>query len=201
MLAFRAVCFWPGLPSAWHLGLARGLVIAIVFSWCVCGLLLATFVWPAWISIGLLRLLWLAAVSTWLVTSGRNLLCLRSMLETSSTSGAEMFVTAQAEYLAGNFFEAEAILLEILHQHPRDAEALLLLACVLRRTKRWQAALRRLGQLELIDAAAPWQYEIKREKCLIERDMATTNALDEQLHTLQSEPGDTALQSNTVPPI
>ena len=54
MLALRAVCFWPGLPSAWVSGLARGLLVAVAFSWCMCLLLLATFVWPDWIGGGLL---------------------------------------------------------------------------------------------------------------------------------------------------
>ncbi len=172
MLALRAICLWPGLPSAWFLGVARGLAVAIVFAWCLCGLLLATFIWPAWISVGVLRLLWLMALVTWLVAIVRNFLRITSLLEASSSQAAEAFVAAQGEYLAGNFFESEALLLEILHQHPRDAEALLLLVSVLRRTKRWPAALRRLGQLDLMDTSYRWQYEMKREKCLIERDMA-----------------------------
>ncbi|MEZ6080635.1 MAG: hypothetical protein R3C56_34665 [Pirellulaceae bacterium] len=46
-------------------GSVRSLLIALVFAWCVCGLLLATFVWPDWIAVSLLRLLWLTAIATW----------------------------------------------------------------------------------------------------------------------------------------
>jgi hypothetical protein len=178
MFALRAVCLWPGLPAAWGLGLARGLLTAVVFSWFLCFLLLATFVWPDWIGSGLLRLLWMIASLTWLYAAVRNHMNITSLLEVSDAECAQAFIDAQVEYLRGNWFEAEAILLEILHRHPRDAEATLLLVGVLRHTKRWSSALRRLEQLELIDGAAAWRFEIEREKGLIQRIMADDTVPD-----------------------
>ena len=174
-MALRAICLWPGLPAAWMLGIARSLMIALVYAWCVCGLLLVTFVWPDWIAANLLRLLWLAALATWIAAAFRNYLRLPGMLATSDAHSSQALVGAQQEYLRGNWFEAEASVLQILHQHPRDAEAMLLLVGILRRTQRFQPALRRLGQLELLEPAVRWQFEIQREKGWIERAMADQN--------------------------
>ncbi len=179
MMALRPVCLWPGLPAAWLMGVVRGLVIALVFSWCICWLLLATFVWPDWISVTILRLLWIVAIGTWIVSTVRNCLRLPSLLATGDARSSQTLVEAQSEYLQGSWFEAEGKLLQVLHSHPRDAEALLLLVGVLRRTKRYQAALRRLGQLELLDTSAPWQFEIQREKSLIE--LATVEELTKNM--------------------
>ncbi|MEO8268561.1 MAG: hypothetical protein ABI557_02505 [Aureliella sp.] len=174
-MALRAICLWPGLPAAWLLGLSRSLLIALVYAWCVCGLLLTTFVWPDWIAVSLLRMLWLAAMATWIGAAFRNCLRLPGMLATSDAHSSLALVGAQQEYLRGNWFEAEASVLQVLHDHPRDAESMLLLVGILRRTKRFQPALRRLGQLELLETAAGWHFEIQREKGWIARAMADEN--------------------------
>ncbi len=178
-MALRAICLWPGLPAAWMLGLSRSLVTALIYTWCVCGLLLATFVWPEWIAVSLLRLLWLVAVVTWIAASVRNCVRLPMLLATGDEHSSQALVGAQQEYLRGNWFEAEAGVLQVLHDHPRDAEALLLLVGILRRTQRFQPALRRLGQLELLETAARWHFEIQREKTWIERAMADENNSDQ----------------------
>ncbi len=74
---------------------------------------------------------------------------------------------AQTQYLQGNWFEAEAILLDLTKSDPGDMAAGLLLVGVLRHTHRQAAALRHLEQLCLYDAAAAWRFEIEREKQLI----------------------------------
>ncbi len=88
-------------------------------------------------------------------------------LDAGPVAGDDRFVRAQGEYLQGNWFEAESLLHAILADTPRDAEAHLLLASVLRHSRRWSAALRRLDQLELLDTSARWRYEILRERQLI----------------------------------
>lgn len=88
------------------------------------------------------------------------------------------FLLAQTDYLAGNWFEAEAKLLQILHDFPRDAESQLLLVGVLRHTRRFRPALRRLAHLETLDSALRWRHEIIRERAIIERRIA--EELEEQ---------------------
>lgn len=170
-MALRAICLWPGLPATWMLGVARSLLVALVYAWCICGLLLATFVWPDWIAVSLLRLLWMVAAATWSVATVRNCMYLPRLLATCDAHSSLTLVGAQQEYLRGNWFDAEASVLKVLRHHPRDAEALLLLVGILRRTQRFQPALRRLRQLESLQSAAMWHFEIQREKAWISRAM------------------------------
>lgn len=178
MFALRPVCLWPGLPQAWMLGVGRSLCIALGFTWGVCWLLLATFVWPDWVSTVALRILWCTAVLIWLVSTIRNCWYLPRLLATSDAHSSQALVEAQTEYLRGNWFEAEAKLLQVLHVHPRDAEALLLLVGVLRRTQRWQPALRKLKQLTLLESAYLWRFEIERERQLLERSQQLQSATE-----------------------
>ena len=172
MSALRTACLWPGFVAAWYQGVARGLFVATLFAWTLCVLLLATFIWPEWLALSLVRGLWVVVLVVWGVESVRNYWRLQSLLKPESAESQTAFSKAQSEYLHGNWFEAEALLLEIVHQNPRDAEALLLLVGVLRHSRRWQPALRRLKQLELLDTAARWQFEMQREMQLIDREMA-----------------------------
>jgi thioredoxin-like negative regulator of GroEL len=94
---------------------------------------------------------------------------LPQLLGRSDAKSDRQFEQAQQEYLRGNWFEAEAILLDLLQRFPRDIQAGLLLVGVLRHTQRWQPALRRLDQLQLIDGAQGWHFEIQRERQLIEK--------------------------------
>ncbi|QDV27152.1 hypothetical protein Q31a_55390 [Aureliella helgolandensis] len=172
MSALRTACLWPGFVAAWYQGVARGLFVATLFAWTLCVLLLATFIWPEWLALSLVRGLWVVVLVVWGVESVRNYWRLQSLLKPESAESQTAFSKAQSEYLHGNWFEAEALLLEIVHQNPRDAEALLLLVGVLRHSRRWQPALRRLKQLELLDTAARWHFEMQREMQLIDREMA-----------------------------
>ncbi len=162
-------CFWPGLTSAWHRGASSGLLMAVLYSWFLCGLLLATFFWTHWLSTWQLVTLWVAAVLIWLVGVVRAQWAWSATVRNYDHDTDQAFCQAQAEYLKGNWFEAEARLLEIVQHEPRDVAAGLLLVGVLRHTQRWQPALRRLEQLNLLDAAVPWHHEISQERMLIAR--------------------------------
>ncbi len=172
MTAVRYVTLWPGLAAAWYRGQLRGLLVALMFSWAICLVLLATFVWPAWISGWLVALVWGALGAYWLYEVVRAQFLVGTLMQDVAEDTSDSFVTAQREYLKGNWFEAEARLLEITREHPRDVAAGLLLVGVLRHTRRWQPALRRLEQLKLLDAAAAWQFELYREQDLISRAMS-----------------------------
>lgn len=181
--SFQLVCFWPGLAASWYRGVVQSLAIAIAFAWMVCVLLLATFVWPEWIGTWLLRGLWLVAFGIWSGGTMWNHMQLKHLLSDSSGSLTEEFMDAQEAYLRGDWFEAEAILLEIIEKSPRDAEAVLLLVGVLRHTKRWHPALRRLQQLELIENATPWRFEIIRERQFIEAALADEGQAEASIST------------------
>ena len=143
--------------------------MAIGYSWMICWLLLLTFVWPGWLSVWLSGALWGVAAVYWLYELVKlqisGLLPAHAIGEDLTTE----FALAQAEYLKGNWFDAEAKLLSILEREPDDVSAALLLVGVLRHTGRFRPALRRLEQIELRDAAANWRFEIQRESKLIEQ--------------------------------
>jgi hypothetical protein len=169
----RMACFWPGLAAAWYRGNTTSLATAIFSTWGIAFLLLATFVWPQWLSLLALRCLWLAALVVWFVAAVRSQWQFAQLMQVSKPLEAQDdFLVAQTDYLAGNWFESEAKLLQILHEFPRDAESQLLLVGVLRHTRRFKPALRRLAHLETLDSAARWRYEIARERQIIERRIA-----------------------------
>jgi hypothetical protein len=166
----RLSCFWPGLAWAWWHGSARGLLAAIGFGWTLTLLLLATFVWPGWFAPRWVGLLWLSLLVYWLVEIVRGQWTWTQLRRHGLPQpNDDRFTAAQREYLRGNWFEAESLLQEILHDAPRDAEAQLLLAGVLRHCRRWNAAARRLDFLEALDTASIWRFEIARERQHLQR--------------------------------
>jgi Tetratricopeptide repeat len=165
----RLSCFWPGLAQAWWRGSVSGLFAAVCFGWGLSILLLATFVWPNWFSPWLVSVCWLAMLVFWLVESARSHWHLGQLYaDAGPIPGDDRFTQARNEYLLGHWFEAEALLHAILTDSPRDAEAHLLLAGVLRHSGRLSSAFRRLDQLQLLDTAARWTFEIRRERQLLE---------------------------------
>ena len=169
----RLTCFWPGLAAAWYRGNTTSAALSIASMWAFSVLLLATFVWPQWMSALVFRGLWFIACVAWLFAVIQSQWQFkRMMLVAKPLEAKDNFLQAQVDYLAGNWFEAEAKLLQILHEFPRDAESQLMLVGVLRRTKRFRPALRRLAHLESLDSASRWRHEIRRERELIESRMA-----------------------------
>lgn len=165
----HVVCCWPGLAECWIRGNSRGLFAAILFSWTVCFVLLATFVWPEWLGTWSLRLAWMIVASIWLFSLVKSHINFSKLMGVPDSKAHDTFETAQQEYLRGNWYEAEAMLLDLLEKYPRDAEAILLLVGVLRHTQRFQPAIRRLDLLESLDTSAPWRFEIAQERKILER--------------------------------
>ena len=172
------VCFWPGLAELWCRGNPRALAAAVLFSWTVCLVLLATFFWPDWLGVWITRTLWIVVVVVWFASVIYSHLRFAAIVGSPDSKAQDAFQQAQMQYLQGNWFEAEAILLDLLERFPRDVESLLLLVGVLRHTQRWSPALRRLEMIESLDNAAFWRFEILRERQIIERKLAESIASD-----------------------
>jgi hypothetical protein len=178
MNGIRISCLWPGLAGAWHRGLTGSLAAAVVWAWAISVLLLATWFWTDWFPGWLVRSAWVVGALSWIVSSVVSHFRFASLFQITTPEQSRALERAQQEYLQGNWFEAEAILLEVVHRQPRDAECLLLLAGVLRQTRRWQPALRRLKQLEMLDTAAKWSFEVQQEKKMIEREISEDAATE-----------------------
>jgi cytochrome c-type biogenesis protein CcmH/NrfG len=74
-----------------------------------------------------------------------------------------LFPQALGEYLKGNWYEAESICHQLLRGKVRDVEAQLMLATILRHTGRYAEARARLDDLQRLDDAAKWEWEIANE--------------------------------------
>jgi len=160
-----ATYLWPGLPQLWFWGFGSGWILATGFAALLNLLLLASFVWVELLSPLHLRLGWLSvgllwagstAVSIWY--GGRE----PAFRGTTSTEG--LFRQALNEYLLGSWIEAEMILGRLLSLDPRDVEARLLLATLLRHTRRYPEALDQLDRLDRLRDAKAWAGEIAAER-------------------------------------
>lgn len=156
---------WPGLPQLWYWGFSSGLALAALSAALLNMLLLASLVWVEWLGPWQLRLGWTATGLLWIGSAGMSAWRGRGNPTPPQPACAEgLFRRALSEYLQGSWFEAEALLGQLLHVHPRDAEARLLLATLLRRTGRPQEALVQLSRLELLRDSEKWSLEIESER-------------------------------------
>ncbi len=172
----RLEYLWPGLPQLWHRGLWSGLILAAGFAVLLDLLLLSSFVWVELLSPRDLRLGWMAAGSLW---GASAILSLGFHRPAAGTSSADLvYREALKHYLQGSWFEAESSLGRLLRLTPRDVEGRLLLATVLRRTRRYDEALVQLDRLDRLRDATRWAREIADERQKIAERFAASAAAD-----------------------
>ena len=175
-IARWATYLWPGLPQLWNDGAWSGLALSIGFALLVDLLLVATLICHELLEPGVLRFGWLALGLAWvssLVLMGWGE---RTRAAQIHAPGQEdLFRRALGEYLKGSWFEAESLCRQVLVGHPRDVDARLLTATVLRRSKRYQAARHELAELERIESAARWRAEIEQEQQLLDELIASAS--------------------------
>ena len=177
-----ATYLWPGLPQLWTEGAWSGLACALAFSALLNLLVLASFVWEELLPGPLVVAGWVAAVVAWVAA----IMVTRRMRpqareETTAAPVEDLFCAAVSEYLQGHWFEAETLLGRIFEHRPRDVEARLLLATLLRRTRRCSEAREQLSRLERIESASSWCVEIAREKQLLSQTTPKSMSWAEQM--------------------
>jgi tetratricopeptide (TPR) repeat protein len=79
-----------------------------------------------------------------------------------------LFIQAQREYLGGHWEEAEGLLRQRIQRQPRDMESRLLLATLLRHSRRLDEAAQQLDEMDRYDEAIEWSFESGRERQLID---------------------------------
>jgi tetratricopeptide (TPR) repeat protein len=167
----------------WGLALAAG--FAVLFDL----LFAASYVWVELFSPRELRLGWMAAGVVW----GAAAILSFGFRDASptSTSAERWYREALREYLQGSWFEAEALLRRLLRSYPRDVEGRLLLATLLRRTKRPDEALDELDRLDRLRDAATWSREIAdlrqriAESFAVGHDAQSTSADESSEHVAE----------------
>ena len=175
-------CAWPGLPALWLRGRWSGLGWAALFTVTFDTALLATFVWPEWLSWAMTATLWIATASLWTLGFWHSLTQLPALLGTRIDPTADQkLVEAQTAYLQGQYYEAEQTLRRLLHLQPDDPEARLLLASIYRRTARKREAEGAIKRLLESPGGGRWLFETTRLKAAIAE-------MDDEPATKPSEP-------------
>ena len=157
-----AVGMWPGLPQLWRRGDWSALALALGFALLLNLVLLTTFVWTELVVPGVGVIAWFVVAGFWLVSFVGFL---RTGIGRANSAAAQedLFPTAIAEYLKGNWYDVEQICQRLLRRNDHDVDAQLLLATACRHTVRYDEAQRRLEHLATLDAAGKWAWEIRDE--------------------------------------
>lgn len=172
------LCSWPGLPGLWYRGQASSLLVAAGFSILLNLALVSTFLWPWSLGETFPLVTWPIILLVWMTSACVTYKSLPDLMsvspipthpeDRSSISNDTLFIQAQSEYLKGHWPEAESLLRRNLQTSPRDIEARLLLATLLRHNRRLDDASEELENLLKYDQSINWISEIRREQKLIE---------------------------------
>lgn len=182
---------WPGLPQIWSDGSWSALALAAAFAVLVNLALLATLVWSELFPPGLRRLAWLLAAVFW---GGSAVWSYwrdgRSRSPDDPGRWEDPFREAIDHYLQGNWLETEQALRGLLDANPRDLDAGLMLATLLRGTGRVDEAARQLDRLWRQEGSEKWELEIRRERALL--DEARGQGVTQSVETTEARPAEVA---------
>lgn len=160
------LCLWPGAGGVYRQGRWSFLTIALVFGFVLCTVVSINFYWSELLT-GTLR--WGTYIMLgflWLVLSGQSTRLEKrcNTLRLPPPPNKDVFLDAQQHYLQGNWFEAECCLNILIQKNPWDIEAMLMLATLYRHKERYDEAENLLRELERLEDATRWKFEIRTEK-------------------------------------
>ena len=160
------MCLWPGSGGVWRQGRWSFLTIALLYGFVLCGVVATNYYWTELLT-GIFR--WGTYIMlgfVWLVLSSQSSRLEKRCdhLRLPPSPDKDTFPDAQQHYLQGNWFEAECCLNILLQKNPRDIEAMLMLATLYRHKERYDEAGNLLQELERLEDAEPWKFEIRSEK-------------------------------------
>lgn len=185
-----ATYLWPGLPLVWKDGRWGALALAVGFAALVNLALMASLLWSELFATGVRSSVWMAVVILWW---GSALLSYRwdsrASIRAESHRAQDAYAEALERYLQADWFESERTLRRLLEEDPRDLDAGLMLATLLRRTGRPREAERELDRIERFDGSRKWELEIRRERDLLNEDQGeTTHESSARPHTAMLDP-------------
>jgi hypothetical protein len=161
-------CVWPGLPQLWVYGSWSGLAVAVGAAVAADALLLVSFGWTELVGESLRNALWVGFGACWVVSAAWSVRqCRRRAAREHTTPTTDAFAEALEHYLKGDYYQAEQVLEGLLRRNPRDLDARLMLATLLRHTGRLDDAARQLETLARFDGAEKWELEIGNERHLL----------------------------------
>ncbi len=192
------ICLWPGLPRLWIRGDWAALTTAVMFGAGLNLVLVSSFVWPELLPPSFNLIGWVVVGTVWLASVFHAYRSLPHLREPPRVDDRGLFIQAQAEYLKGHWFEAETLLRQLLRYCSRDADVLLMLATLYRRTKRYDEAEKQLDRLDRLDEAVKWRAEIQQERDTLTR-IKNTKTETENVGTEISTDAPTEELDNRVP--
>jgi hypothetical protein len=172
---------WPGLPQLARDGNWAALAVAVAAAGMLNAVLLGTWFWSDAFAPALRIIGWGFLGVAWTVSAGYGAWTDRRQAASSEKAGGKIFEEALEDYLKGNWFEAERKLNLLLCRDEHDLEARLLMATLLRHTKRFDDATHQLDLLVRLDGAHRWALEIQREGELLKevRERIITSVISE----------------------
>lgn len=184
---------WPGLARIWIGGAWSGICVAIGFALLFNLYLICTFVWNDLIPNGYRVLLGATTSLYWVLgwVDSNRFLGNRSWLPESQRQ-LDLFLAARGEYLRGEWEKSEELLRRILADDPRDVEARLMLATLLRHRGRIDDAREHLRRLQRLERAGYWNMEIEREWMTLRR-MESENAAEVRIQVSRDDQGGESL--------
>lgn len=181
----QILCYWPGLARLWLRGDWTALVVACGFTALFNLAVISSFIWPELLGPRFPSLIWPILALVWLISYwmsadhwDETAVAVPAIPENLSERLDTLFIRAQEEYLKGDWAVTEQLLHEQLRLWPRDAEARLLLATLMRHRQRWDEAMEQLDCLARFDESIPWQLEMARERTWIEQFRSESNDED-----------------------
>ncbi len=135
-----AIYLWPGLADLWWHGAWSGLALATSYAILTGLLLAATLVWDELLGPNLGGSIWAGYAVCWLALLFVSLRTSPRAKEAQLDGASDLFPEALAEYLRGNWLEAELLARRQVASFPSDVESTVLLAATLRHTNRFDEA-------------------------------------------------------------
>lgn len=171
----KLLCGWPGLPALWYRGSTSSLLVAIGFSVLLNVALITSFIWPWSLGEVFPAIAWPLIVLIWTVSAVSAYRRLPDVMSAPTSEKVAdlrppdtLFIQAQSEYLKGHWEESASLLHRLILRTPRDMEARLLLATQSRHTRNFEEARSQLNELQKFDESIEWQFEIERERELLD---------------------------------
>lgn len=161
------VYLWPGLPQISRQGSWTALAAALIAALVLNAMLLGSFVWPDLIGPDFRIICWMTLAVAWSAAAGASFWWDYREQGRTADPNSDPLREAIDFYLRGDWFETERVLNRLLRRNGRDLESRLMLATLLRHTKRFDDATRQLNILARQEGAQQWELEIRREGELI----------------------------------
>ncbi len=155
---------WPGLYRTWYHGSMLGLLAACLQAVLLNVLLVSSFLWVALLEPQVRWGMWCLCGTFWLVglIEGRYAI-VRQRVAREQDLQLDLFLAVRGEYLRGEWTQAAELLQQMLRSDPRDVEARLAMATLMRHCGQVDEAREHLRKLQRLERAGHWNLEIERE--------------------------------------